>query len=337
MDLALRSVILSDLGVSTCSNVKNYVYKSCLHLSRYWGLRDAQTQAKRILNEYTLIRRTASKRDANFIDSQQMKKFLIFLSFLSLIQMSTLHAQHQDSKSFANLLAPKGNGKLRASINLGNPILANKDTKTGAPYGVSIDLARALAKELNLELELVVFDSAGKSVQAVQDDQADVGFFAIDPLRGEGILFTDPYVLIEGSYLVREDSPLKRNDEVDRQNINIAVGKGSAYDLFLTREIKQATLLRAPTSPAVVDLFIAQNLDVAAGVKQQLEADMKRFDHLRLLPGRFMVIEQAMGIPKNRGELAQKYLREFVNRMKQSGMVSQSLKDHRIEGASVAP
>ena len=91
-----------------------------------------------------------------------MKKFLIFLSFLSLIQMSTLHAQHQDSKSFANLLAPKGNGKLRASINLGNPILANKDTKTGAPYGVSIDLARALAKELNLELELVVFDSAGK-------------------------------------------------------------------------------------------------------------------------------------------------------------------------------
>ncbi len=265
-----------------------------------------------------------------------MKKFLIFLSFF-LIQMSTSHSQTQDTSTFANLLAPKQNGKLRASINLGNPILANKDSKTGSPIGVSIDLARALAKELKLELELVVFESAGKSVQAVQDDQADIGFFAIDPLRGEGILFTDPYVLIEGSYLVRENSPIKNNDEVDQININIAVGKGSAYDLFLTREIKQATLLRAPTSPTVVDLFMEKNLDVAAGVKQQLEADMKRFDHLRLLPGRFMVIEQAMGIPKNRGELAQQYLREFVKRMKQSGMVSQSLQDNRIEGASLAP
>lgn len=251
--------------------------------------------------------------------------------------MPTSYSQPHDPTNFANLLAPKGNGKLRASINLGNPILANKDPKTGVPFGVSIDLAKTLAKELNLDLELVVFDSAGKSVQAVQDDQADIGFFAIDPLRGEGILFTDPYVLIEGSYLVRESSPIKNNEEVDRKDINIAVGKGSAYDLFLTREIKHATLLRAPTSPTVVDLFIAQNLDVAAGVKQQLEADMKRFEHLRLLPGRFMVIEQAMGIPKNRGELAQQYLREFVKRMKQSAMVSQSLKDHRIEGASVAP
>ena len=265
-----------------------------------------------------------------------MKKFLIFLSFF-LIQMSTSHSQTQDTSTFANLLAPKQSGKLRASINLGNPILANKDSKTGSPIGVSIDLARALAKELKLELELVVFESAGKSVQAVQDDQADIGFFAIDPLRGEGILFTDPYVLIEGSYLVRENSPIKNNDEVDQRNINIAVGKGSAYDLFLTREIKQATLLRASTSPTVVDLFMEKNLDVAAGVKQQLEADMKRFDHLRLLPGRFMVIEQAMGIPKNRGELAQQYLREFVKRMKQSGMVSQSLQDNRIEGASLAP
>jgi polar amino acid transport system substrate-binding protein len=266
-----------------------------------------------------------------------MKKFLFLLTLFSFIQMSTSHSQTLDIKQFANLLAPKENGKLRASINLGNPILANKDSKTGAPVGVSIDLAKALAKELHLELELVVFDSAGKSVQAVQDDQADVGFFAIDPLRGEGILFTDPYVLIEGSYLVRESSPIKDNDEVDRTNTTIAVGKGSAYDLFLSREIKHATLLRAPTSPAVVDLFVDQNLDVAAGVKQQLEADMKRFDHLRLLPGRFMVIEQAMGIPKKRGELAQQYMRQFIKRMKDSGMVSQSLLDNRIEGASVAP
>jgi polar amino acid transport system substrate-binding protein len=228
-------------------------------------------------------------------------------------------------------------GKLRASINLGNPILANKHPQTGEPMGVSIDLARALAQRLGVEIELVVFDAAGKSVEAVRGEQADIGFFAIDPLRGEGIVFTAPYVLIEGSYLVPEKSPLRSNDEVDRPGIRVTVGKGSAYDLFLSRELKQAEIVRAPTSPKVVDVFVEQMLEVAAGVKQQLEADMNRFSGYRLLPGRFMVIQQAMGMPKSRGGGAAAFLAQFVEDMKASGLVAQALQRHGIQGASVAP
>jgi polar amino acid transport system substrate-binding protein len=228
-------------------------------------------------------------------------------------------------------------GTLRASINLGNPILAGRDTATGEPAGVSIDLARAFAQRLGASIELVVFDTAGQSVQAVTDDKADIGFFAIDPLRGEGISFTAPYVLIEGCYLVRDDSPIRANDEVDRAGRTVVVGKGSAYDLFLTRELKQASIVRAPTSPAVVDTFVETRADVAAGVKQQLEADALRRGGLRLLGGRFMVIQQAMGTPKGRGAAAAAYLAAFVEDMKSSGFVAQALARHGIKGASVAP
>jgi polar amino acid transport system substrate-binding protein len=228
-------------------------------------------------------------------------------------------------------------GRLRASINLGNPILANRDTATGQPFGVSIDLARELARRLGLELDMVVFDAAGKSVEAVTAEQADFGFFAVDPVRGQGIAFTAPYVLIEGSYLVRDDSPLQNNEQVDQAGTRVVVGKGSAYDLYLTRELKAATIERAPTSPTVVDVFVATQADVAAGVKQQLESDLPRFPGHRLLPGRFMVIQQAMGCPKGRSADVVAYLKAFVEDMKASGFVADALARHGIQGASVAP
>jgi polar amino acid transport system substrate-binding protein len=234
-----------------------------------------------------------------------------------------------------NAFAPTG--KLRASINLGNPILANKDAATGQAAGVSVDLACAFAERLGVGIELVVFDAAGKSVEAVAQEQADIGFFAIDPLRGQSIAFTDAYVLIEGSYLVPSGSPIQSNDEVDRDGHRVAVGKGSAYDLYLTRELRHAEIVRAPTSPAVVDTFIELQLDVAAGVRQQLQADAARVPNLRLLPGRFMVIQQAMGTPRSRGELAAAFLRQYVEEMKASGFVARALARHGIQGASVAP
>ncbi len=228
-------------------------------------------------------------------------------------------------------------GKLRASINLGNPILAGRDKASGEPVGVSIDLARALAQRLGADLELVVFDTAAASVQAVTDERADIGFFAIDPARGAGIAFTAAYVLIEGCYLVRAASPLHANEEVDRSGTTVVVGQGSAYDLFLTRELKRATIERAPSSPAVVEHFVALDADVAAGVKQQLEADARRLGGLRLLPGRFMVIQQAMGCPKGRGAEAAALLAQFVEDVKAGGFVADALKRHGIQGASVAP
>ena len=239
------------------------------------------------------------------------------------------------SSSLRQALAP--NGRLRASINLGNPILASRHPQTGEPVGVSIDLARALAQQLGVDAELVVFETANQSVEAVRGEQADVGFFAIDPLRGEGIAFTAPYVLIEGSYLVPEASPIRANEEVDRPGIRVVVGKGSAYDLFLSRELRQAEIVRAPSSPAVVDVFSQQQLDVAAGVRQQLQADLLRMPGHRLLPGRFMVIQQAMGLPLSRGPDAAAHLRQFVEEMKASGFVAEAMQRHGIKGASVAP
>lgn len=230
-------------------------------------------------------------------------------------------------------LAPTG--KLRAAINLGNPILATRGAN-GEPQGVSVDLAREAARRLDVPIELVVFNSAGNVVEAVKAGKVDMAFVAIDPVRGADMDYTAPYVIIEGAYLVRNASPLQRNEEVDRAGTRVVVGRGSAYDLFLTRELKAATLVRAPTSPAVTDMFLAQNLDVAAGVKQQLEADAKRVGGVRLLPGRFMVIEQAMGVPKGR-TAAQAWLSGFIEEMKRSGFVADALKRHAIEGAAVAP
>jgi polar amino acid transport system substrate-binding protein len=227
-------------------------------------------------------------------------------------------------------------GVLRASINLGNPILAGRDAQ-GAPAGISVDLARQLAARLEAPLELVVFDAAGKSVVAVTAEAADIGFFAIDPLRGNGLHFTHPYLLIEGSYLVREGSPLTANEQVDAAGTTVVVGKGSAYDLYLTRELKAATVLRAPTSPRVVEAFLAQHADVAAGVRQQLESDAARHPGLRLLPGRFMVIEQAMGMPRSRHPMAAAFLRGFVEEMKACGFVAEAMRRHGIQGANVAP
>jgi polar amino acid transport system substrate-binding protein len=227
-------------------------------------------------------------------------------------------------------------GKLRASINLGNPILANNGAD-GSPGGVSVDLAREFARILGAELELVVFDAAGKSVEAVVAERADFGFFAIDPIRGADIAFTAPYVLIEGFYLVKDDSPIRTNAQVDVAGNRVVVGKGSAYDLFLTRELKHAEILRAPTSPAVVSTFVDSGAEVAAGVKQQLEADAAKLGGLRLLDQRFMEIRQAMGVPKSRGAEAAAFLAQFVEEMKASGFVADALQRHQIKGASVAP
>lgn len=228
-------------------------------------------------------------------------------------------------------------GKLRAAINLGNPILAGKDPVTGAPFGVSVDLARGFAERLGVDVEFVVFDNAAKSVEAVKSEAADIGFFAVDPLRGEGIAFTAPYVLIEGAYMVRQDSPLQHNEEVDSPAHRVAVGKGSAYDLYLSRELKHAQIVRAITFPAVISAFIDQQLEVVAGIKQQLQADAARLPGLRLLRGRFMLIQQAMGLPKGRGAEAAAVLTQYVEEMKASGFVAQALARHGIQGAVVAP
>jgi len=229
-------------------------------------------------------------------------------------------------------------GTLRVGINLGNPVLAGLDATTQKPKGVTIDIANEIGKRSGIPVELIPFKTAGSTVDAIKAGNIDMIFVAIDPVRGADVSYTPPYIQIEGAYMVKANSPLKNNEEVDRSGVEIVVGKGSAYDLYLTREIKNAALLRAASSQAVIDDFMAGKGNVAAGVKQQLESDAKRYQDLRMLPGRFMVINQAIGIPKARAdyEKTTAYLSNIITDLKSSGFVAQAMKRHNIQGAQVA-
>jgi polar amino acid transport system substrate-binding protein len=229
-------------------------------------------------------------------------------------------------------------GKLRAAINLGNGVLVQKDATSGELRGVTIELARELSKRTGLPLDLIPFESAGKVFEALKRGAWDIAFLAVEPVRAAEIDFTAPYVLIEGTYMVPKDSPLKQIADVDRPGVRIAVGPGSAYDLYLTRTIKQATLVRAEEGGgrAMIDLFVKEGLDVVAGVKQPLVEYAARDSNVRVMDGRFMQIQQAMGTPKGRAAAAG-YLRGFIEEMKASGFVEDALKRSNQPDATVAP
>jgi polar amino acid transport system substrate-binding protein len=235
-------------------------------------------------------------------------------------------------------LAPTG--KLRAAINFGNGVLAQKGP-AGAPKGVTPDLASALAKRLGVPVEFVPYEAAGKVFEGAKAGAWDVGFIAIEPVRAADIEFTAPYVVIDGTYMVRKDSPLKEVADVDKPGSKIAVGLGSAYDLYLTRTIKNATLVRAKVGggKAMIEMFVADKLDVAAGVRQQLEVYAKDHPDVRIMAGHFQEIRQAMGMPKKDGKAGAagaKYLKAFVEEMKASGFVAEALK-RSGQDAKVAP
>ncbi len=225
----------------------------------------------------------------------------------------------------ASELVPTAN--LRAAINFGNPVLAGRDAATGEPCGISVDLARELALQLGVAVELVPYDGAGKVVAAIASEAWDVCFLAIDPKRAADIAFTAPYAVIEGVYLVAETSALRSNADVDRAGARVGVIVGSAYDLHLSRELQHATIVRAASSDEVMDLWVAGKLDAIAGVKPQLEAHAARVPGLRMLPGQFMAINQAMGTP---------YLRAFLDELKTSGFVARAFAKNSITGASMA-
>ena len=231
-------------------------------------------------------------------------------------------------------LAP--DGRIRAAINFGNPVLAQQDPQTGQAQGVSVDLARKLGRRLGVPVELVTFDAAVKVFEALKTSSWDVAFLAIDPVRAAEISFTPPYVIIEGTYVVREDSPLHSITDFDHEGVRIAVGRGASYDNFLRRSLKHAQLVSADTSPAALELFLDQGLDAAAGVKQPLVAFAQRHPGLRVIEGRFTAIEQAMGTPKQR-DAGSKYLTRFIEEMKACGFVASALARSGQHEAAVAP
>jgi polar amino acid transport system substrate-binding protein len=226
-------------------------------------------------------------------------------------------------------------GTLRAAINQGNTVLAQKGPN-GEALGITVDLARELAKRLGLPIELITFDAAGKVFEAMKRGIWDIAFLAVEPVRAAEIDFTAPYVLIEGTYMVPKDSALKKIDDVDKAGIRIAVATGSAYDLYLTRTIKNATLVRAPTGPLAMEMFMRDMLEAAGGVKQPLVEFAATHPTLKVMDGRFMAIQQAMGMPKGRSK-AHAYLSSFIEEMKASGFCAEALKRSNQPDAVVAP
>jgi polar amino acid transport system substrate-binding protein len=231
-------------------------------------------------------------------------------------------------------LATATPGVLRVAINYGNPILAYRDPQ-GLPAGVSVDLARRIAGELGLACRFMTFDAAKDATAAVGAGDCDLGFFAADPARADKVAFTRPYLAIQGNYLVREHSTYLCNEDVDQSGVLIGVGRGSAYDLFLTRTIRKATLMRESTSPEVVDTFLRLGLDVAAGVRGQLEADATRIGGLRLIEPHFMLIEQALGVPKALEAQLIGRLDLIISRSLADGFFAAALVRHGVEGADL--
>lgn len=231
-------------------------------------------------------------------------------------------------------LTPKG--RLRVAINFGNPVLAQRDPASGEPRGVSADLANGLAQRLGVSAEFHAFDTAGKVFDTALNDIWDVAFLAIDPVRAERIVFTAPYVLIEGTYLVQEHSAFRHIEDIDVEGVQIAVGRGAAYDLFLSRTLRRASIVRLDTSEDAIEQFAALGLDAAAGVRQPLETHARAHDGYRVLDGRFTVIEQAMGCPRG-GDAGARLLREYVEYAKKSGLIAEGLQRSGQGNTTIAP
>ncbi|MGF6282827.1 transporter substrate-binding domain-containing protein [Pseudomonas silensiensis] len=221
-------------------------------------------------------------------------------------------------------LAP--HGVLRVAINLGNPVLAKQDEHTGVLSGVSVALANVLADELGISISLTPYDAAGKVFAVLEEDAWDLAFLAIEPVRAEKIAFSNPYVCIDGTYLVKSESQFHRACDLDVGGNRIAVGRGAAYDLYLTRTLKDAQLVRATTSTGAVDTFLEMGLEAAAGVRQPLERFSRATPGVRVLTDNFTEIRQAMAIPKHRIVAAQ-YVQDFIGRHLRSGFVAKAFSE----------
>lgn len=220
--------------------------------------------------------------------------------------------------NLVDALAPTGT--LRASINLGNPVLAAGTPE--APSGITVALAREIANRLGVGVELVCFGAAKDSVAAILDGRADLGFLAVDP--GRPLRFTSPYVLIEGVFVVSDDSPLTRTADVDAPGRRVGVKEGSAYDLHLTRTLVDAQIERGTDG---IDVYVERHLDVGAGIRQPMTEWVAAHPGHRIVEPAFMQIRQAVAVPQDRPEDAVTWLRDLVDELLRTGFVGQALRD----------
>jgi polar amino acid transport system substrate-binding protein len=227
-------------------------------------------------------------------------------------------------------------GKLRVGINHSNFLLVNPGSPHGAPKGIAPDLALELGLRIGLPVEFVSFDAAGKTADAIRDARVDVGFIANEAERANVIEFSTAYLELPATYLVPPGSPIRSLSDVDRPGVRVAVSGRSAYDLYLTRTLKNAQLARAEDIPSSFKLFVDQKLEALAGLKPGLMSDARKLPGSRLLDGQFTAVQQSIGVPKGRSAAAE-WLREFVEDVKRSGLIARLVEKHGVKGVNVAP
>jgi polar amino acid transport system substrate-binding protein len=227
-------------------------------------------------------------------------------------------------------------GKLRVGLNYQNFLLVLKDAPDGTPRGIAPDMGRELARRLGVPVEFIPYKSAGSLADSVKTGAWDVAFLGAEPARANEIAFSPAYLEIPVTFLVPAGSPIRSIEDVDREGVRIAVSEKSAYDLYLTRTLKRASLVRAPGIPSSYQWFVEQKLEALCGLKPQLSADAEKLPGSRVLEGQITGVQQAIGTPKARGEAA-KYLREFAEDAKASGFVARAIEKHEVRGVKVAP
>jgi len=256
------------------------------------------------------------------------------LACTALLLLNACAMTRQMNPAARTELAPSG--KLRVGINHSNFLLVNPGSPHGAPKGIAPDLALELGKRLGVPVEFVSFEGAGKTADAIRDGVVDAGFIASEAERANVIEFSSAYLELPVTFLVPAGSPLRSLGDVDKAGVRIAVSNRSAYDLYLSRTLKNAQLVRAEGIPASFKLFVDQKLDALAGLKPGLLADAQKMSGSRLLDGQVMAVQQSIGVPKKRAGAA-KYLREFVEDAKRSGLVAELVEKHGVKGVNVAP
>ena len=227
-------------------------------------------------------------------------------------------------------------GVLRVGINLSNFLLVTGKSASGEPEGVAPDMGREIAARLGVPVAYVTYKTPGQLADAAGASQWDIGLIGAEPARAETIAFTPAYVEIEATYLVPAGSPLKAIADVDRPGVRIAVTARSAYGLWLDRNIKLAELLRSDTLDSAYEQFIRESLDALAGLRPRLLTDVARLPGARILEGQFTSVQQAVGTPRKNAAGA-RFLRDFVETAKASGLVARLIERHRVRGLSVAP
>jgi polar amino acid transport system substrate-binding protein len=231
-------------------------------------------------------------------------------------------------------LAPRG--VVRAGINMANFLLVSGASETGEPAGVAPDLARQIAGRLGVPVVYVPFPRPGELADAAGRDVWDIGLIAAEPARAEQIAFSPAYAEIEATYMVPAGSPLMTLADVDRPGVRVAVAERSAYDLWLSRHVGHAELLRAPGLDAAYERFVAEKLDALAGLRPRLLKDVEQLPGARILDGRFTAVQQAVGTAKGNAAGAA-FLRDFVEEAKASGLIARLIARHGIRGLTVAP